>query len=719
MDESRGRVPRKRSRSTMEDGAAHARRVVRRTRVAWAAPPAQPRRRTLMDLSDECLLLVLACLSARDVTRMERVCQRIADLSRSSAVWRAAYHRDFVRSPSRVFPPSPAVASLATPTPHRLHDRHLAQIPARYRGGGDGMSSRASLAWKALYAVARNWTTGHTRVSALDDGSGASVAPRAKAAHEARRAVPRGGAPFETHAAHADGPVTLVQASANAIFTASRRAVQLPPLPCDPSVLAPLLPAVRVYRTDTHSEAPSARCAVACLQPHALAAALCDRARDSARLRAALQSHGLRITEMVLERGAPARALWTDRLCICLHPGVLVLLRVSVAAHSVHCDVDDVVFVDEGGGAGGEHPGGGDAPPRENAARAGAAARSSAPACARFSSPVAVARFHSGLLVTCTADFCLHIYHVRGVVGARLTLVERLRSHCAHWPAGLQLVPLPVTGCGGDAGQRAFRLTVVYATSLHAVWSVALQELVVRLAGADGCTPFITLSMRSASVATPLAHGGRGTASPTSVQYDHPHIVLGTSSHQLVVCRVRHATTHVAVWDTAAPLPPASAGRAASATPHAAEQLRLELGPLLYGHTSGIASVAVDGARCVSGSSDGHVIVWNLRSRAGASSASSPSPVATLRGHVPRAGDDGALLTMRAAPFVPPTAVPRAPLSVAQAVEAVKQAHIRAPAAVRWVAAAFDMILCVAARRGADVEQVQIWSFDGRQGAAG
>ncbi|WFD02853.1 hypothetical protein MOBT1_001540 [Malassezia obtusa] len=612
--------------------------------------------RSLLELSDECLLLILSHLEASELARVELVCTRLARLSREGHVWKQCFVRDFVAQraaepmlPAYVFEPLFSSSE---------QSRALARLPAKYRVERRGAHAQPD--WRRLYLAWRNWHRGRIQVSALGQSEPRPLDAakcRPDAPHEACEAptpAPRRGAPdtqpgawpqtdtpygvplaHDTHSSRGAPEIdTLVQASANLIFTARRTH----PAPCasdDAPSLASAMPPLYIYLADTPSPSERHR-PLAVLTLLEVARRVSDEAQRDVALARYLCEHGTELTDMRLDQEADA---WAVRLCLCFRPGILVILSVAVRA-ALEVRVDHVVFV----------PG---------AARA---------------RPVRQSAFSGELLVTCTDDFRLQLWHI----GARATLVRALRSASSRWPACLALRPLALRG------PPAYQVTVTYATPRRGGEStVTLQELRVQLAG-DGAT----VTSRVAHAATPTASG----AAVTSVMYDDPYIVVGTSANVLDVYRVEHAASDLGA---------APCGRALSATPRA-NALRIVHCRTLHGHTSRVCSVALSDGRCVSGASDGSVRIWSMR----------PAPgehVATLHGHVPTHDDRGVLLSL----------LPYAPLRPASTLAELARELRRSPGAgthgvIRHVSAAFDKILCVTAgcRDAARIdEQVQVWHF--------
>lgn len=480
--------------------------------------------------------------------------------------------------------------------------RALATLPQRYQLGRGAVPS-VQPDWRRLYLAWRNWHLGRVRVAALGD----VPAPRNE------------GLP-DTHASD-----TLVQASPNLVFTAPRTGARALP-DVTPDALVAALPYVSVFLADAPSSErhlPLAR-----LQPYALAEAIADAAQRDAALLAFLQKHGLALTEMRLEQTAEA---WSVRLCLCFQPGVLAVLSVAVrTALEVH--LDHVLLVH---------------------------------GAARWR-PIRQAAFARQVLVTCTDDFRLQIWHVPP--SGPPAMLRALRSSSSRWPASVALRPL---------ASSAYQLSITYATPVRGAWTVTLQELLLRLTPAG-----LEVGSRVAHASAHAnVHGRLPTI--TSISYDDPYIVIGTDTNVLDVYEVSHAG-HAAV----------AAGRAASATPRPMHALGIRHLRTLYGHTSRVCSVALSDGRCVSGASDGSVRVWSMRQPPG-------EHVATLHGHVPTPDDRGLLVPL----------LPYAPSTRATTLAELAREPMHAYGVIKHVSAAFDHILCITAGRVRPAEQVQIWHF--------
>ena len=528
----------------------------------------------------------------------------------------------------RIDAPKLPLAPLEPLLTHTDTARALARLPARYHRAARGDLVQPD--WQRLYVLWHNWHSGRIRVAALThDAAWPSSPPDAPVAHTAPASIPNTPAGPDASDAAAD---TLVQASINLVFTA-RRTHDVRCLPTDATSVAAALPPLSIYLADT-PRASQRRLPLAVVQPTALAARIAAEAHKDAALARHLATHGLVLTEMRVDDAA--EEAWSVRLSLCLAPGILAVLRIAVGATlAVH--VEHVWF-------------------EKGSARL---------------HPVRQAALCGPMLVTCTDDFRLHIWRMASTP----TLVRALRSTSTRWPACLTL------RCVDAALHRITVASIAPARGTEA--RVVLQTFDVRdVHGAASVTS------RVAHANAPCVAGG----AVTSVIYDAPYLVLGTTANVLDVYRVAEPSASVSGG--------ARVGRAASAMPPGAP-LRIMHCRTLYGHTSRVSSVALRNGRCVSGASDGSVRVWSMGAAPG-------EHVATLHGHVPDADDRGTLRALL--PHAPRRGAP----TLAELARELPHTPAATPGVIRHVSTAFDTILCVTAgcRAAARAEeQVQVWHF--------
>ncbi|PKI85644.1 hypothetical protein MVES_000492 [Malassezia vespertilionis] len=279
---------------------------------------------------------------------------------------------------------------------------------------------------------------------------------------------------------------------------------------------------------------------------------------------------------------------------------------------------------------------------------------------------VSSATFQTKMLVACTDDARMHIWRVTSKDATRL---KTFQGACTH-PASLALHRIP------HASLETYQLSLLYTTSVCGTWRVMLQEFVLRAHSSH-----VDCTSRCASGAPYRANTGaiqRGAA--PRVVYEHPYLVVCTD--RLDVYKVHGASRSLRT------LP--SVGRAASAT---CETLRIAHCGALDGHTSRIASVALDKGRCISTSVDGAVLIWNIRNRM--------EPITTLRA----AAHDGVL----------PSLLPH-PIPCHSMGALVRELSAEVPTkrgVVHWISCAFDKIFCIATTMAPrrTYEQVQVWQF--------
>ncbi|UZJ57414.1 hypothetical protein CBS101457_006734 [Exobasidium rhododendri] len=350
----------------------------------------------------------------------------------------------------------------------------------------------------------------------------------------------------------------------------------------------------------------------------------------------------------------------------------------------------------------------------------------------RSSEPIVSAVLHSSLLVTCTANFRIRIYRVKGTSAQ---LLEERRTYSCHWPATLRLEPL--SGLDGDS---YFRLSIAYSSPVYPIgWTVGLQEIIIGLHS--------SLSSRSASARQ--AHVVTRIDSPskddrkwkalsrhntkedrrkqvgrlTSLSYEDPFIVVGTEDNEVICFKVAGTTQTV---DAASALSPSP--------------LSLSLVCTFQGHTGSVHSVSLNEGRCVTGGGDGSVRVWKLgdEEESVANAAGLLTTMdASLRkglGKVVTIGSSLSLGKRKRRLDEREETNSSAPLTLAEILREAQTASnelgrgVSSSAVVRWVASAFDQIISISAIKrhspipgscrseiGAcfekEEEQVQIWNF--------
>lgn len=422
-----------------------------------------------------------------------------------------------------------------------------------------------------------------------------------------------------------DRPLTLVQSAANLIFTASRRE--------DSEAV------VRVYRCNTEQGSPrTQQVSQDVEEPHDP-----TKSRPIAELRSPrLSNSKATITELRVDVATPSAATSSvANLFVAYSDSTWSIFRVTCSL-----DHQEVVHL---------------TPP------------------ASTTTPIVLASFHWPLVATCTADFHISLYQL-GDSQQQPRLLKQMHSLTCHWPATISLAPFHVEGPRSKLGKRrrssteqqsqsrqpsTFRLTVAYCSPAYPHgWTLALQEIVLDLRkGAGGFSSrFATAPSHHAASRSRDNAAQRSAAPPLAITYDDPYLVVGSQDNHLEVYELR---------GDVAPAP-----------------LRLAHRRVLYGHMGSVLSVALEDGRCVSGSSDGSVMVWALADR--------PRRNKTRMEHV---------VTLRSDKQAGTGGIPTLSDLLARV---RKEGMHPVPHAIKWVSTAYDRVLSVL---GSEDEQVQVWSF--------
>ncbi|KAL8279160.1 hypothetical protein RQP46_008416 [Phenoliferia psychrophenolica] len=276
--------------------------------------------------------------------------------------------------------------------------------------------------------------------------------------------------------------------------------------------------------------------------------------------------------------------------------------------------------------------------------------------------PVVLARFHSPLLVTCSASFNIRFWRVIPVLtdagSPQKVIVEESRpgfkSRESWWPVVLTLAPCVAPSevdvdseDGQDEWERSFpeprvdkavdevfKCTFAYSTPVFpSAWSVGVQEFIVN---APSLSPFplhshshstprhprMTISARHATA--PRAHS-IGALNPrqrwnpshddglvTSIEHAEPWIVTSRADNTIDVYEV---VDHADARDAPRSTGTANTIRTSSVL---SSTLSVVHRRTLFGHTASVSSVAVnEQGRCVSGGVDGRVRVWDVGAKKG------------------------------------------------------------------------------------------------------
>lgn len=202
--------------------------------------------------------------------------------------------------------------------------------------------------------------------------------------------------------------------------------------------------------------------------------------------------------------------------------------------------------------------------------------------------PVVLASMYYPALVACTKGFVLSVFSLEG---AEPVLLRTLRSDVSFHPAALAVYPPSetVANRGTDkAGPKgSFRAALTYSAPVYpASWTVAVQELLVDIPRRDvERTETITLNLTPDGTwprrLTPLA-GVRGRA--VGVGSDGRWCVLAGDDAVIYVY----------------------------ALPDSDERTGIKHAQTLLAPSTGVASLALQGGKCVIGGRDGRVLVWDL-----------------------------------------------------------------------------------------------------------
>lgn len=297
-----------------------------------------------------------------------------------------------------------------------------------------------------------------------------------------------------------------------------------------------------------------------------------------------------------------------------------------------------------------------------------------APTCAPLMSiHVALCAFHWPLIVTCTNDFLITIFGLSHDGRQAPHVLQQTKSPTSYWPATMKLKEivraqsprlkkrkrtrsLDQQSARPLTSGRSFRLDIAYCTpSYPDNWSLSLQELVFSLDEShkrsyvfssryatsrprqatrvcrqderlrrnlsdsqkshsdDSGSPQAFPTKRNISrhrIFTPptLMHSSnhaslqatrpsRTVSSVKSISYDEPYLVIGSDDNLLDVYEVCGAFAD---------------SLDSEAGPNLSVPLTLIHRRVLYGHMGSVLSVAIQDGRCVSGSSDGSILVWSL-----------------------------------------------------------------------------------------------------------
>lgn len=258
--------------------------------------------------------------------------------------------------------------------------------------------------------------------------------------------------------------------------------------------------------------------------------------------------------------------------------------------------------------------------------------------------PVALARFHSPLLATCSRSFVLRFWRIeeRDEKTSLEEIEPSLRSRESWAPVVLTLKKVEGKEWEGELDEwgvrevekkqkvkeEVFKVTLAYSTPIFPDgWTVGVQEFVVRVP--PSFSPLSTIaSTLDINFRRPRpSFTTRHAIAPSTSQ----HIPTPSRRQQQLVTAIEHSDPFIVTSRSDNTLdvfevisePSTSTHRQSSAfnTVHLrndelGDRLRIVHRRTLFGHTARVTSVAIEeGGRCVSGGDDGTVKVWQLGER--------------------------------------------------------------------------------------------------------
>lgn len=190
--------------------------------------------------------------------------------------------------------------------------------------------------------------------------------------------------------------------------------------------------------------------------------------------------------------------------------------------------------------------------------------------------PVIAARFHCPLVITCTSKFTLQVHlMVRDKDTGTLSL-------CISQPAmqsSLCWNPLVLTL--NRTSRQRFKAAITYTTPFFPnSWTIATQEFSITLSK-EGSVDINTAS----AICIPPSNMVRLSPLVTSLQRSGQYIVASRADNTIDVYQIQHPY-----------------GKA----------LGIRHVRTLFGHTTSVTSLSLDGFKCVSGGRDGRLKVWDL-----------------------------------------------------------------------------------------------------------
>ncbi|KAK4052509.1 hypothetical protein OIV83_002311 [Microbotryomycetes sp. JL201] len=524
--------------------------------------PLAPARSAILSLegslSEEILLRCLSYLDIDDLMQVSRVSTAWHRLSHDPHLWKRLYMSTFATGRSQRFL-VPSSSHRATMTPTRP--------------------------WRELYKISVNWRRGNARTSTITRAMRESVlapAPGDLAVEgeqtPARRQTASTVRPNRTSARHQRAQArptdTIVQFHGQVFFTASRSQVGG-------------VPTVAVHKS-MPSGADSAQ--IGTISSPSIAAYLTAEGA---------QAYQMSITEMRLDEAGQS----SDTR----HPLVLAVFystgQYSIFAANLEPETRAFSWKEE----------------------YCSLAISPLSRLTLSFDPIVLARVHSPLIVTCSSAFTIRFLRIRHVLGdakQSATVVEEvaptLHSSETWEPVSLtvkettkrvgarsrqSLVSVPA-----DVEERSFKVTLAYSTPVWPDgWTVGVQEFSLTLPedSRRRCT-FDSLHA-IAPLATRPSVGSGSLRRPldlvTAIEHSDPFVVTSRADNTIQVYETVH---HQRASTRRQGQVANSAGTRALSLVHRRT---------LFGHTSGVTSVAVQAetGTCVSTAKDGQVKVWQLR----------------------------------------------------------------------------------------------------------
>lgn len=268
--------------------------------------------------------------------------------------------------------------------------------------------------------------------------------------------------------------------------------------------------------------------------------------------------------------------------------------------------------------------------------------------------PVVLAVLHHPVLVTCSADFHLSVYSLLRPISSRATEVDSsvsplplpldristFHSDISFHPAALSLFPTTDISHGHTKPSSAehltshsFRVSLTYSTPVYpASWTVAAQEFVVALNPRMGTRDVARTECYNVGCGNLGDDSDEESVWPrrikpvigvkgrraTGIGTDGRWCVLSGSDNQIQVYALP-ASKHSA--SLAFPMGLAAEIKSNS-LPDRRGRKRFRSGSegdgnithsqTLLAHSAEVTALALSGGRCISGGSDGRVLVWNL-----------------------------------------------------------------------------------------------------------